>query len=670
MYQVQRLEELLARNEDWIISKLLVAAKNYHQNQRLSLINHSWRETINGYSSIITESYKSNPDHKTKTDLTKSNKLYDQYVSEEVNRCFKRKIQPHVYLAFLKDIRSIYEELVFEANLSTKAKTSFYASVDKCFDCIEVAFIKTWQKFLETKPARVNENEFETQQTLFDALPIPLFMVDPLHKVVKHNYEAVKLLPAIFKNYNNAIDSSYRLNNHETLNSKIDEFRISHHKQSCFETFLSNSKGKLYVLICLKKLHESENTLVSIIDLTQWKSLSENLKNEKDKANKSNHLKTLFLANMSHEIRTPMNAIVGFAELLSMTKPNQAEKEEYLCLIKKSSTDLLNIIEDVIDIAKIESNQLKIHYRPTKPAELINDLAKLYSELLIKQGNSEVSIKVKIPENEQNIALRTDPKRLKQVLSNLIGNASKFTEKGSIEIGYKMAENKLLYFYVKDTGVGIPYQMQSRIFDQFTQVDKMHVKNKNGTGLGLTISKNIINLLGGNLWVSSVPGKGSNFYFYLPYIKTALTPKLTDKNQPANNIPEKVNLNGKTVLIAEDEDSGYLLLKASLKNSGINLLRARTGNEAIQIVESNKQIDAILMDIRMPEISGIDAARYIHHIRPEIPIIAQTAFAMENDKDECLNAGCSDYIKKPIQALKLISLIKKHTATKSHEYIK
>lgn len=669
MDQEQKFNQLLVRNEDWIISKILIATKNYQHSEYISLVNHSWRHTVKSFSKILSESYEKCKHKSTHTILEEvKTDNFRNYAICEVKKCLQRNIKPHIYLSFLKIIREVYEELFSEVNILTGQKIAFYQLMEKCFDCIEVAFIQAWTE--STAEAKVGTSEMvngEFPKSLFNAVPIALLMVNPFHKITQYNRSARKLLPFLFEEKKDKIDGSIKLGNQDSMNARIDEFRISQHKESNFESTLQTYAGSFHTLIGLRKLEHTNDILVSFIDLTDWKNHETRLQKSVKKAEESNRLKTIFLANMSHEIRTPMNAIVGFSELLSMTNPSQKDRDEFLCLIKKSSTDLLHIIEDVIDIAKIESKQLKIIHKRTQPAEIVRDLARIYAEQLERLQNGNVKINIRIPDSESKIALRTDPKRLKQVLSNLIGNAIKFTEKGTIEVGYKLAENKLIYFYVKDTGIGIPQNMQPKIFDQFVQVENTYQKNKNGTGLGLAISKNLVNLMGGNIWVSSTPSKGSNFYFYLPYIK-AEKPKRRLRQQISNTVQSQ-SLATKTILIAEDEESSYRYLEECLQTTGARLLRAHTGSEAIRLVESNDSIDLILMDIKLPEINGIDATKYISHIKPHIPIIAQTAFAMESDRQACLEAGCCDYISKPINISNLMRIIKKHSGQKQARYI-
>jgi signal transduction histidine kinase/CheY-like chemotaxis protein len=669
MYQNKKLATLLVRNEDWLISKVLGATRDYNQPGFASLINHSWRQTIKEFSeAIILHSEKAEVyNHQSLLALLEKND-FTEFSKKEADRCIQRNLAPQIYLTFIKIIRKAYDELIIDSRLSPAEKKDNHVLVNKSFDCLEIAFIASYNDF-ETEKHIINRSGQHDSffEILFENVAIPLLLLDPFHKIVNHNRAATKLFPFLFIGGNKQTKHQINFDDKDFINSKIDEFRISNHKEVFFETAIRLYNSQLHFMVNLRKLRETELILASFVDLSKWKELEKNLEISKVKAEDSDRLKTAFLANMSHEIRTPMNAIVGFAELLTMSNPNHDERIEYLTLIKKSSNDLLNIIEDIIDIAKIESKQLKVSPKNTNLYELLTELQTLYSEVLMKYGKDNVKIQIHVPEKEKKLALRTDPKRLKQVLSNLIGNAIKFTENGLIEIGFKVAEKKIVYFFVKDSGIGIPYNMQKRIFDQFVQVEEAAYKNTNGTGLGLAISKNIINLLGGNIWVASKPNKGSNFYFYLPYIQPS--PISVHVSAEPSNIGKKVDLSSFCILIAEDEETNYLYLREALKSSGINIIWAKNGLEAINYAENNENIGLILMDIKMPEVSGLEASRYIKHIRPTLPIIAQTAFAMDTDKQACFDAGCVDFLPKPLTHHTLVSIIQKYLTKTGQEAI-
>lgn len=388
-----------------------------------------------------------------------------------------------------------------------------------------------------------------------------------------------------------------------------------------------------------------------IIDATLRNKYIDSLKNETIKAITSDKHKSSFLANMSHEIRTPMNSIIGFSNMLSSKEIPDELKGEFIQHIQTSSEMLLNLVDDIIDIAKIEAGQLKINKSDCYPGKLIESLAvnfEAYKNRMEKEG---ITIKLNLP--SENIAIRTDEFRLKQILSNLISNAIKFTEKGNIEIGVTHKNQRLVEFYVKDTGIGMTRDEVKSVFERYTRSKISEEKKISGTGLGLAISKNLVELLGGRMWVTSEPETGSCFSFELPYIKVA------DEihNHPVKNEQSEFNWKGKTILIAEDDENGFIYLNHILESTKANVLRAKNGKEAMEAMQFHPFVDIILMDLQMPVMNGIETTIRLKEIYPKIPIIAQTAFAMEGDREKCLAAGCDDYITKPVDAQKLLSKI-------------
>lgn len=666
MIHEQKINQILVKNEDWIISKILSSAKQYTQHESRSLINFGWKQTVSNLSALLLNDFQTIKPENAISNIRQSEGFeYTTYARNAVNMCRQSQIEAHVFLSFLKVVRGTYEELICEGSLPTSQKTSFFRQIDKSFDCIEVAFIRLWSASAN-KANEVSQSPYidsHTYNSLFESLPLPCIMVDTFHRVVKHNKEARLFIPSLFERETGKLNRNIRIREKESLHAKIDEFRISKHEQSNFEVSLTTDDKDYYVLIGLRKLRASAHILVSFIDLTTWKKREQDIIEEKNrlKANRSEGID--YLANISHEIRTPVNAIVGFSELLSTVSLPEKSRMEYMNMLKKSSNDLLGIIEDVMDLAKIESRKLKISYKDSVVSEWLYDLKQVYETLIHRQSDNKVKLLLYIPENEKDFVISTDPKRVKQVLSNLIGNALKFTEKGTIEIGYKLSSDNLIYFFVKDTGIGVPYTMQSKIFDRYAQVDSIPISQNAGSGLGLAISKNLVSMLGGNLAVSSTPGRGSIFYFYLPCLPGKPKPEISVAQ--SSPLRKAISLASKTLLIAEDEDANFLYIKEALRPTGAGIIRANTGAEAIQLAENNQSVDLILMDIKMPELNGIDATKYIKHIRPDLPIIAISAHAMENDKETCLQAGCNAYLSKPVSYSELIFQIKKVLSLKS-----
>ncbi|MDF1550149.1 MAG: ATP-binding protein, partial [Bacteroidales bacterium] len=379
-------------------------------------------------------------------------------------------------------------------------------------------------------------------------------------------------------------------------------------------------------------------------DITDRKLYEEKLKAAKIKAEEADKLKSAFLANMSHEIRTPMNAIVGFADLLGRDSLSPEERETYVKIIKGSSNSLLGLINDIIDLSKIEVEKISINRTDFNINQVMQELFSSYKN--IRQTDVEIIFDNLNDKNLTNIT--SDPLRFKQVFTNLIDNAIKFTEKGKINFGFKKKDQLQLLFYVSDTGIGIPQNKQQIIFDRFRKLEDSGSKLYRGTGLGLTISKKLIQLLGGDMWVESEPGKGSKFYFTLPYHKEIVLNSEEKENSDPFDFSE-LDLKDKTILIVEDEDLNYLFLEKLLKSSNATIYRAFTGLEAVKIIEEDKKVDLILMDIKLPVMDGIEATKEIKIKNPGIPILAQTAFAMKGDQERFMKAGCDDYIAKPIK---------------------
>ncbi|MCF8229751.1 MAG: PAS domain S-box protein [Bacteroidales bacterium] len=373
------------------------------------------------------------------------------------------------------------------------------------------------------------------------------------------------------------------------------------------------------------------------------------------KAEESDKLKSAFLANMSHEIRTPLNGILGFAELLRYAE-NKIDVEEYIDVINRSGNQLLNIINDIIDISKIEAGQLTINLRETNLVHLLDNVANIYQKIL-KRKNSQVKLEVSKP--DQDLRIITDEKRVHQVLSNLIDNAIKFTRKGNIKISLSVTDDKKTLFEVKDSGIGIEKAKQKMIFERFRQLDETSTREFGGTGLGLSICRSIIEKLGGRIWVESEFGRGSSFFFDLPLI-IQRKEDLRKNDGVKKKTSAKPDLKDKSILIVEDDESNFMFLKTALRKTGINILVARNGKEAINMYNNNKNIGLILMDIQLPVLNGIDATKEIRKTDREVPIIAQTAYAMSDDRKKCLDAGCNDYIPKPIKMDILMNKLNKY----------
>ena len=394
------------------------------------------------------------------------------------------------------------------------------------------------------------------------------------------------------------------------------------------------------------ELYEYQNHLEDLVQ-----NRTKELEIAKEQAEKSDHLKTAFLANMSHEIRTPMNAILGFSELLMEDDLSTESKDEYHQIINKSGKRLMNLISDIIDVAKIESQSLTITYQVFNLNALLDTI---YQQFAINSVFTTVKLKLIKSLNNENSFILSDETRLAQVISNLIENAYKFTREGCIEFGYTTSNN-LIHYYVKDNGVGIESKDHQLIFERFGQSDNELNNIKAGTGIGLSISKGLVELLGGTMGVSSEVNKGSTFYFDLPFNPTADDEVPSPEPTQERTIP--INETVKTILIAEDEETNYIYIQEVLKQDPFHLIRVENGQEAVDLIKSNAAIDLILMDVNMPIMDGIEATKEIRAFNSTVPIIALTAYAMVGDQERVLSVGCNDYLSKPVSKKNLLARI-------------
>jgi PAS domain S-box-containing protein len=387
-------------------------------------------------------------------------------------------------------------------------------------------------------------------------------------------------------------------------------------------------------------------------DISERKESEEKLKKAMEKAEESDLLKSAFLANMSHEIRTPMNAILGFSQLLKEKRIEPEKQDKFLDIIVSISKNLLQIINDIIDISKIEANQLTIENNEFSLKKSLYELYSFFEAELYTHNKSHVNLTLSADLSEVIRNIRSDEVRLKQILTNLISNAIKFTEKGEIEFGYNVKGDNL-EFFVRDTGTGIPEESKKHIFERFRQADDSSTREFGGTGLGLSICKQLVEKLGGEIWFDSKTDKGSIFYFTIPL-------EMVTQDQSSSELnTSNYDLTGKTILIVEDDLISMTYLEELLIGTKASILKAFNGEKAVEIFKNNANIDIVLMDVYLPKMSGNDATREIKKINAEIPVVMQSAYALPSDKKESFKYGCDDYITKPIDPRLLMFTIKK-----------
>ena len=345
-----------------------------------------------------------------------------------------------------------------------------------------------------------------------------------------------------------------------------------------------------------------------------------------------------------------MNGIMGFAQILKDRELDFEERKEYLSIIYDQSKHLMEIINDIIDLSKIEANQLRIQKECFSLNGLLNNLFDEQKRKLKKMGKSDIEIKNHFPAD--GLQIECDPHRLRQVMVNLLDNAMKFTDKGFIELGYELEKNRIK-FYVQDTGIGIPHEKKEEIFERFRQLDDSSCRNYDGTGLGLTISKDLAELMGGQMWVESESGRGACFYFTLPHQGQEAVEGPSEENQR----DQRYKWEGKTILLVEDDTVSNEYFREVLAPTRANIIISETGEQALKQFGQDTTIDLVLMDIQLPDISGLEVTRKIKNVNQQIPIIAQTARAMTEDRERCIQAGADEYITKPIAIDDLLAII-------------
>ena len=384
------------------------------------------------------------------------------------------------------------------------------------------------------------------------------------------------------------------------------------------------------------------------------------LQKAKVKAEESDRLKSAFLANMSHEIRTPMNGILGFTKLLKEENLNAEEQKNYIEIIEKSGNRLLSIINDIVDISKIEAGQMKVSYSRTKVDE---QMQYLYTFFRPETQDKGIELILKKPLVKKETIISSDCEKLYAILINLVKNAIKYTVRGTIEFGYEI-KGDYIEFFVKDTGIGISKDRQKAIFERFIQADFNDIMARQGAGLGLSIAKAYVELLGGKIWVKSEIGKGSTFYFTIPYIYQLEENVITQKAIPIHQVPSEVK--DLKIMVTEDDSISRMLILKVLEPFGFKILTAQTGVEAVEICRNNPDLDLILMDIQMPQMNGYEATKEIRKFNAEVIILAQTAFALEGDKAKTIEAGCNGYISKPIKKEELSNLLQHYFGQKQN----
>lgn len=484
-------------------------------------------------------------------------------------------------------------------------------------------------------------------EALLNASPDMMFVFDAKGTIIDYKSDQAELYlqqeDLVLKNIFNILPKDLVQKTRENIAKTL-----STHQMHIY-TYSLDIPGKGTCHYEARMVESGQNEVTSIIrDITDQITMNENLLMAKEKAEESDRLKSAFLANMSHEIRTPMNAIVGFSNLLTRTNDDET-RMNYIDLIKKSSDYLLHLINDVLFYSRLQSEKIPVVSSRIDCRGFIQDL---YDTFKMTNNKAGLELLPVLDPNYENIYIMGDREKIWEIMSIFISNALKYTEKGQVAFGYTVDKDRI-EFFVKDTGIGIPEKEQQHIFDRFYRAESVMTSHIRGTGLGLSIAEGLVKVLDGNIGVNSAPGKGSTFYFDI-FLEVAPRP-IVEKEEP-KTLPK--NLKDFKVLIAEDDDFNYLYIYELIKDCVKKIEHAKDGREAVNMAFNN-EYDLIFMDVKMPVMNGLDAIKAIKKRYPLIPIIAQTAYAQPEEKDEIMAVGANAYLTKPIYQNKLKETVNK-----------
>ncbi len=525
---------------------------------------------------------------------------------------------------------------------------------------------------------------------LFDFAPIGYFSLTSEGVILELNLNGAKLLGKVRSQLKGSRLGFFLSDQSKTILTQfLEDIFTKREKAECEVMLSTNQEMPVFVLLSGILQENGLQCLVTMIDISLRKEASriisqknsgieirnieliktnESLDIANKKSGESDRLKSAFLANMSHEIRTPMNGILGFADLLKDTNLTALTRMDYLQIIEKSGARMLNIINEIIDISKIESHQMTVYLSVTDINEQIRFIQTFFHPEAEAKG---IQLDFRTELSGKAAMVQTDKEKLYAILGNLVKNAIKYTDQGSIEFGYKLKHTPgkgsqdqgedQLEFYVKDTGIGIPLERQEAIFDRFVQSDISDKHARQGAGLGLTISRSYVEMLGGQIWVESTPegfpeGNGSLFRFTLPYLPAEVVQKTREIDTlTKESLHQLAKLK---ILIVEDDTTSKILLNSMLRAFSKEVLYAANGGQAVEICRSNPDIDLILMDMKMPEMNGFEATSQIRLFNKTVIILAQTSFVLKGDREKTILAGCNDYLSKPISNVELAHLIR------------
>lgn len=522
--------------------------------------------------------------------------------------------------------------------------------IDALAVCIDISELKQTQNQLINAREKAEENEFKFRN-LFEQASDGIFITNSEGDFLELNESGCEML-GYTKDELLKLNLSDVILRESLKKNPIKRDEMADGKVAIAQRILIRKDRSRFQAEISGKMVSDGRMQGMVRDITDRKKFEVELIAAKERAEENDRLKTSFLQNMSHEIRTPMNAILGFADLLPEYFGDKEALNKFANIIKQRGTDLLEIINDILDIARIESGQIMHNPEYCKMDGVFAEIENSFHKYQTRIKKNHIEFNLKVPDNVRNLEIVIDKVKLKQILLNLVANAFKFTSSGKIEVGCTYSDYQELLFYVSDTGIGISEEKHAEIFNRFTQATHDTSQLYGGTGLGLSIVKGLLDLIGGRIWLDSKIGKGTTFYFSLPFISTS--------GFMETSLPEKVESEPEMVdgviLVVEDDEFNTRYLKEILRDSGFTFVHCMYGEKAIEICNT-QQIHLVLMDIRLPDITGYEAIREIRKTNQSLKIIVQTAYATPEDKEKAFDVGCDDYLSKPIKSDLLLSRI-------------
>ncbi|MBI9059784.1 MAG: response regulator [Labilibaculum sp.] len=567
-----------------------------------------------------------------------------------------RQIVLSIFMIVLSLILALITLLIFNARI--KRTVQYYISQVNQNEKSLNEFNENLEKLVEERTSQLNESE-QRYKALFKKNQSVMMLIDPSNgKIVDANQAAIDFYGYSFEIITSMKINQINTNSNADIKNAIIKTTTNNKSYFTFKHQLASGELRDVEVYSEMLFVNRKELLFSIIhDISDIKRTQQELLEAKKKAEESDKLKTAFLANMSHEIRTPMNAILGFSGLLASPANSPEKTKRFIEIISNAGEQLMTIINDIVDISKIESNQLNISLSKISVNKTLINIFDVLKKNAIEREKYNIELKLHLPKNDQDYIIETDEIRFIQICNNLLNNSLKFTDKGIIEFGYRKLSNDAkshLEFYVRDTGCGIPEEKFDVIFDRFSQVtDEIF---REGNGLGLSITKGLISLLDGKIKLESTVNVGTTFYFTIP-LKDTSTP------EPTPNImfdeKEEYDFSGTKIIIAEDDLTSFSFLNEVLLHTNATIQHVYNGAELLKSLENNSP-DIILLDINMPVMNGYQAIKEIRKTDKDLIVIAQTAYAMQEEKERILNAGCDDYISKPIKKKDLYKILSKH----------